>query len=511
MPIMQATIDMALRFWARERADHIAIRVSDAALSYRDLDDWVGRVAAALADLGLSPGERIAFYGETSIEWCVAAFAAIRCGAIVAPINSRMVPAEVDYLLEQYAPRLVFVDAEGAARLAPSTIMADVPKIGVDDVAALRTGRPSPFERAIDPDAPTAIITTSGSTARPKGVVYSHRVMIEYAWEEYIHNGPDLEGGPTRLLSTSPLSTSGGFNLMVHMIIIGGTIYLLEKFDPAVALGLLVDERINTFRAAPIFFQRIAELPQFDQADLSFIRTATIGGASPPPWLQQAWFDRGVALRQLYGQTEAGGGVTVNPARFAKSHPDRCGFGGPFTQIAIIDADGNRVPPGTVGQIIVRKPGVMIGYWRNPDATAAALIDGWLHTGDVGEVDELGLLKMVDRMKDFIKSGGLNISAAEVERVIMEVEGVAEVAILAVPDATYGETPLAIVHGPGCTSSAILVPAILAHCRTQLSSFKLPRYVIVSDAPLPRLAMGKISKPALRALYKDAPLPEPVR
>lgn len=506
MSAMQATIDMALRFWAKERGDQPAIRVSDAMLSYAELDAWVGRAAALLAARGLAPGERLAFYGETSIQWCVAAFAAIRCGAIVAPINSRMVPAEVDYLLGQYEPCLIFADGEGGERLKGSVAAASVARVRPEDIAAQRAGDAECLALELDPDAPMAIITTSGSTARPKGVVYSHRTMIEYAWEEYVHNAPDLDGGPTRLLSTSPLSTSGGFNLMTHMIIIGGTIYLLEKFDPAAALKLLVDERINSFRAAPIFFQRIADSPDFAGSDLSFIRTASIGGASPPPQLQQAWFDRGVALRQLYGQTEAGGSVTVNPLHHARSHPDRCGHGGPFTQIAIIDAQGNRLPPGTPGQIIVRKPGVMIGYWRNPEATAQALINGWLHTGDIGEVDERGSLKMLDRMKDFIKSGGLNISAAEVERVIMEVEGVEEVAILAVPDATFGETPLAIVHGADCSTDRIM-----AHCRDQLSGFKLPRYIIASDVPLPRLAMGKISKPALRAMYKDAPLPAPVR
>ena len=506
MATMHATVDMALRFWATDRAEQAAIRVQDVTLDYRTLDDWAGRVAAMLAERGLGPGERMAFYGETSIEWCVAAFAAIRCGAIVAPINSRMVPAEVDYLLGQYEPRLVFVEPEGAERLASSAVVAAVPKVHREEIAALRPGAPSGFALEMDPDAPMAIITTSGSTARPKGVVYTHRTMIEYAWEEYIHNAPDMDGGPARLLSTAPLSTAGGFNLMVHMIIIGGTIYLLEKFDPAVALAMLVEERINTFRAAPIFFQRIAELPEFADTDLSFLRVATIGGAAPPPWLQQAWFDRGVALRQLYGQTECGGGATINPIRFAKSHPDRCGLGGPFTQIAIVDTDGNVVPPGTPGQIILRKPGVMIGYWRNPEATAEALRDGWLYTGDIGEMDENGLLRMVGRMKDFIKSGGFNISAAEVESVIMEVAGVDEVAVLAVPDEKFGETPLAIVYGNDCA-----VPAILAHCRSQLSRFKLPRYVIISEAPLPRLAMGKISKPALREIYKDAPLPEPVR
>ncbi|HEX7872288.1 MAG TPA: AMP-binding protein [Sphingobium sp.] len=501
---MMATVDMALRFWAQDRGDQTALWVSGEALDYAQLDQWTDQVAASLIDAGVQPGDRVAFYGETCIQWCLAAFAVIRAGAIVAPINSRMIAAEVDYLLGQYEPVAIFADAEGAQRLRA----AGVPKrlIPLEGLDALRGGDAAPVTLALDPDAPVAIITTSGSTARPKGVVYSQRSMIEYAMEEHIHNSPDLEGGPTRLLSTSPLSTAGGCNLMIHSVVIGGTICLLRKFDPAEALATLVEQRINTFRAAPIFFQRIAELPDFPATDLSHIRVATIGGAAPAPWLQQAWFDRGVALRQLYGQTEAGGGICVNPRAYAKTHPDRCGFGGPFTRIAIIDEAGQRVPPDTPGQIIARKPGMMTEYWRNPEATAAALIDGWLHTGDIGMVDARGLLKVVDRMKDFIKSGGLNISSAELERVIMEVDGIDEVAVLAAPDEKFGETPLAIVHGSHCS-----VPAVLDHCRSQLSSYKWPRYVIVSDAPLPRLAMGKISKPALRRQLDGQPLPPPVR
>lgn len=494
------TIDRALRFWAADRPDQRAVWVSGDGLSHAALDDWVGRAAAALAERGLAPGDRMAFYAETSIEWCVAALAAIRCGAIVAPINSRMVQAEVDYLLGNYEPTLLFVDAEGEQRLAG--LMPAVRRIGRETVSAAREGAPSGFGAPLDPDAPVAIITTSGSTARPKGVVYSHRAMIEYAQEELVSNAPDLGGECARLLSTSPLSTAGGFNLMVHMIVTGGTIHLLDRFEPEAALACLLEERVNTFRAAPIFFQRIAALDAFAGADLSHVRVATIGGAQPPPGLLAAWWARGVVLRQLYGQTEGGGAITVNPRRFARSDPDRCGYGAPFTEIAIVNGRGERVAPGEPGQIIARTPGMMTGYWRNPEATAEAIVDGWLHTGDLGMVDERGLLRILDRMKDIIKSGGLNISAAELERVIMEAPGVAEVAIIAAPDPTFGEAPFAILYGEGCT-----IPGVLEHCRGQLSSYKIPRYAVISETPLPRLAMGKISKPALRRLYAEPPPP----
>ncbi|QKR98404.1 acyl--CoA ligase [Sphingomonas sp. CL5.1] len=506
-PLM--SIDRALRFWARDRPNQRAIQVSRDELDYAALDTWVGTVAASLAGRGVAPQSRVAFYADSSLEWCVAALAAIRCGAIVAPINAKMVAEEVAYLLGRYEPVAIFVDPEGAARLAAGGLIGapdSPPAITRAEVAALRGAPPRDVAPGIDPEAPAAIITTSGSTARPKGVVYSSRAMIEYAFEETVHNAPDLMGEPQRLLTTAPLSTAGGFNLMIHCVVTGASVHLPAQFDPQEALDTLIRERINTFRASPIFFQRIAALPGFATADLSHVRVCTIGGAPPPPGLLEAWWARGVTLRQLYGQTEAGGGITINPRRYARTDPDRCGHGGPLTEIRIVDEHGRDVPPDTPGQILARKPGMMSGYWRDPDETAKAIIDGWLHTGDIGEVDARGLLRMRDRMKDIIKSGGLNISSAELERVILEAEGVAEVAIIAVPDDRFGETPFAIVHGPSCEPAAIL-----AHCRARLSSYKLPRYIHVAPAPLPRLAMGKISKPALRREWADRPLPAPLR
>lgn len=505
------TVNIArvLKHWARDRGDRIALRVSDERLDYSALDRWADAIAADLRAAGVVPGDRVAFYGDTSIEWCAAAFGVIRAGGIVAPINARMIAAEVDYLLGRYEPRLVFADAEGAARLRdwglagvegqPALLMRET-------IAASRGQAVEPIVIAIDPDAPVGIITTSGSTARPKGVVYSHRSMIDYAQEEASDIHADIAGEEVRLFTAAPMSTAGGFNLMIHSVIMGMSIFMLEAFDPAAALALIAQERINVFRASPVFFQRMADLPAFADADLSSLRVTTIGGAPPAVKLLAAWRDKGVLLQQLYGQTEGGGALTVNPARFALSDPDRCGYGAPFTELAIVDEAGERVPPDTPGEIVARKAGMMIGYWRDPDATAGALIDGWLHTGDIGTLDDRGLLKMLDRMKDIIKSGGLNISSAELERVILEVEGVAEVAIIAVPDEKFGETPFAIVQGPDCD-----VDAIVAHCRAQLSSYKLPRYISVSPDPLPRLAMGKISKPALRREWAQRPLPPPLR
>jgi fatty-acyl-CoA synthase len=208
---------------------------------------------------------------------------------------------------------------------------------------------------------------------------------------------------------------------------------------------------------------------------------------------------KGIVIRQIYGQTECGGNATIMPEALAREAPEKCGWGGPFTTLVTVRPDGSRCDPGEVGEILIRGPGQMQGYWNNPAATAEALRDGWLHTGDLGVLDERGLLTFVDRMKDIIISGGLNISAAEVERAVAEFPGVEEVLVIAAPDPKFAETPMAVLYA----NAAIDVPALIAHCNSRLADYKVPRYVVVEPEPLPRLATGKLSKPAVRARYKD--------
>jgi fatty-acyl-CoA synthase len=187
------------------------------------------------------------------------------------------------------------------------------------------------------------------------------------------------------------------------------------------------------------------------------------------------------------------------PADLAREAPEKCGWGGPHTEIVTVRPDGARCEAGEVGEILIRGPGRMIGYWNNPEATAEAIRDGWLHTGDLGMLDERGLLTFVDRMKDIIISGGLNISSAEVERAVSEYPGVEEVVVIAAPDPRFAETPMAVLYA----AADIDVAALIAHCNGRLADYKVPRYVVVEAEPLPRLATGKLSKPAVRAKYKD--------
>ncbi len=207
-----------------------------------------------------------------------------------------------------------------------------------------------------------------------------------------------------------------------------------------------------------------------------------------------------MVLRQIYGQTEAGGNATIMPEALAGEFPEKCGRGGVFTELAIAGEDGAHLPAGELGEIVLRGPGIMKGYWNNPEETARALKQGWLHTGDLGTLDERGLLQFVDRKKDIIISGGLNISAAEVERAVAGFEGVAEVMVIAAKDAKFGETPMAVIHA----TTDIDVAALIAHCNDRLADFKVPRYVAIEAGPLPRTATGKLAKPVMRDKYRNA-------
>ena len=499
---MPTTIDHALRWWALAHPERPMLVQSGDTCSYAELDAWIGRVAALFVGEGLVPGDRVAIIADNAMAWCVAALATIRAGGAFAGVSTRLVQDELDWIVGDYEPRLIVHDEAARDR---ATGQGSAVPISTARIDALRHGAPDDVARELNGEDLVLIVTTSGSTARPKGVMFTHRAIVEHNAWQLIYDPLDA---PYRRLIVAPMSTSAGTMPFLHTLLSGGTAFLENRFDAEQALDLIVREKVNVVTGAPIFFQRMADLPAFADAEVAHLKIAHTGGATVVRPLLDAWAAKGVILRQMYGQTECGGTGVVNSREHALERPERCGGTMMFTDIAVIDAEGRHLPPGEEGQIVIRGPGMMAGYWRNPDATAAALKDGWLHTGDIGEMDELGLVRFVDRMKDIIISGGLNISAAEVERVILELDGVEEVAVIAARDDRFAEVAMAIVHGPAVPDTA----QIVAHCDRLLSNYKVPRYLVRSDEPLPRLASGKIAKPALRARHGgDNPLPARVR
>lgn len=491
---MTATIDQTLRWWADRIPDNRAIVVGDDAVTYAEFEQWTARIAIDLRARGLKAGDRVPIFAPNSMLWCAAAIGIIRAGGTMVPLNYRYSRAEAVSVIADCAPAMIFVGGD-KRDMADGTGATIVP---IETIAALREGEAVRFIGDHDVDAIIVIAYTSGSTAQPKGVMFSHRTMIGYALESVV-NYPEHRQGTTAI-NVAPLYTGGGTIQLVHFLNLGMTDFIEADFNAGRALRLLIEERVEIFGGVPTFWERIAACPGFTEADLSHIKWAATGGARVPLGLLETWRGKGVILRQLYGLTEAGGNSSVMPANEAIDHPEQCGRGGIFTKHRIVDENGQDVPVGTPGEIVVRGPGVMVGYWNNPEATRNAFFGEWLRSGDIGVMDEKGNMQLVDRLKDIIISGGLNIWPLDIEAVINEIDGVTEVAVIGATDEKFGETPMAIVHA----SRAITAAEIVDHCNARLADYKVPRYVVVQEEPLPRLATGKISKRDLRQSYKDA-------
>lgn len=491
---MSQTLPGAIAWWARMRPEQPVVVLDGEALTYRACRDWSDRVAAMLIADGMEPGDRVGICATNSLAYVALILGIIRAGGIVSPINFRYTAREIAELCETTEPRFVFAAADFTERMAVAGHAAR----DVAEIVALRDGAPATVAHDPDPDAPVVIIATSGSTAKPKGVVFTNRSMTAYAATWAVEE-PSSPAG-SRVITLAPLNTSAGFVQLMHYATQGCTLFMEPQFVPLKALRLIEEQRITCFGAVPAFFEFIAALPEFADADLSSIKLATAGGARVSRKLLDTYKAKGVTIRQIYGQTEIGGNVTMMPEHLALSEPEKCGWGSVFMDLRVVRPDGTDCDAGEAGEIVMRSPGMMQGYWRNPEETARTIRDGWLHSGDIGMLDDNGLLTFVDRMKDLIISGGLNISAAEVERVVCEFPGIVEALAIAAPDPKFGETPFVVVHGP----AEIDVPALIRYCDANLSNYKVPRYVAFSRDPLPRLATGKLSKPAVRAAYAGA-------
>jgi fatty-acyl-CoA synthase len=497
---MSFTVSRALKWWAWDKPDRVALNYEGEIVTYADLYAWALRVAGWLREEGVRPGNRVMMVGENSLEYAVLIVATMLAGAISAPVTFRSSERELCRLLDLLSPALLVSDDEREELASAALGAAEQGKLRLlGGIRQLRDRPEPPVAYEAKSEDALFIIGTSGSTGAPKGVVYTQGSTMVYAAEFAIMEPATGNGGS--ILSTGPYSSSSGTLLLMQFLSVGATIYAENKFTPERALDLLQRERITTFLASTIFYERIAALPEFDGADLSMVKFAQISGARVSTALIARFQAKGVTLRQAYGCTEAGGAWAARDET-ALIDPEKCGPGALFTEYAVMRPDGSIAESGEAGEILIRGPSLAAGYWNAPQQTARNFRDGWLHTGDRGVQDERGNLTFIDRIKDIIISGGLNISAMEVESAIAEIDGVQEVVVLAAKDAEFGETPLAIIHG----DLAKLEPrAIVAHCRQVLASYKTPRYVALEPEPLPRLPSGKISKVVLREKYKDAP------
>jgi fatty-acyl-CoA synthase len=498
---MTELVTDGLTAWATQAPDRPAV-VFDGAdeVTYRALDRWTDAAARAHLRAGLGVGDRIAILGDNSLEWIVAAIGALKLGAVVVPLNSRFTADELQYLVEDSGATHVLSDDahRGTADAAVAGTAASTAALSsFTDLRAEEAPEAAPRPDA-GPDDVTQIVYTSGTTSRPKGVAFTHRstfnLIADFAIAE-----PALRPG-ARIIYL--LSMSGAPGLLWHIMhppTRGLTIYYERGFDPPVSLRRLAEERIQIIAGVPVLFEQMAAEPAFADADLSAIELATIAGAPARTSTIRAWLGKDVPLRQAYGMTELGGISSVNAADQALTRPESFGRGTTFTRHRVVRPDGSDCDPEEPGEIIVSGPGVTPGYWNNEAAYAEVMRDGWFHSGDVGVRDAEGFLRIVDRMKDMIITGGYNVAPSEIEAAVSELAGVHEVCVIGVNDPKFGETPAAVVYA----DASVTAEAVTEHCWALLARYKVPRRVVLTDGPLERMASGKIARRAIRATYGE--------
>ncbi|MDV8067159.1 AMP-binding protein [Rhodococcus sp. IEGM 1366] len=498
---MPSNILRPLNAWATRQPDAAAIECGGAQLSWQELDSAAARAAAELMAHGVSHGDRVAIIGRSSTTWAATALGVLKLGAIICPLNERNGPAEIGPAVEQLEPRVVIsaAHARTAVETALSETSVQFPVLDLEQIGNSSTAIVTlPKLQSAGTD-PVCILSTSGSTGHPKGVVYTHESLLS-AFFEWCLQEPSFMRA--RSLNVSSMSFAAGLlNGFLGPLTLGGSSVFLPDWDPSIALALIRDCKITHLGATTIFYEQMAAIPEFASADLSSLTVAFTGGNPVTVELIRAWSDKGVGLRQVYGLTESQSNATIPSVDMALNQPDSVGLGGVLNEFMIADANGTPCAPDTPGEILISGPGVAAGYWRNDELTKANFEGGWLHTGDIGTRDASGAIRIVGRIKDVIISGGMNIYAAEIERVIMEIPGILEVAVIGVPDDSFGETPAVLLRAAG----SLTAEAVVEHCRARLARYKSPRYVEFLTDPLPRTAGMKINKAPLRVQFNDLP------
>ncbi|HEX7322145.1 MAG TPA: class I adenylate-forming enzyme family protein [Mycobacterium sp.] len=439
-------------------------------LTYRQLWERATRIAGGLHAAGLAHGDRVAVRYPAGLDWVLAFWGTLMAGGIAVAVNTRMAQPEVEFVL---------TDAGVRMDLTPGTPLPD-------GQPYLNDG-PGPGDTA-------ALFYTSGTTGRPKGVPTTHEAFLTNAESMMRCMGQSREiGEELRTLISVPLFHVTGCNSQLLVAAYaGGAAVIMPALDLPGLITALPGERISSLVTVPAIYSLLLRHPGFAGADISGVRWVGYGGAPIAPSLVkslQDTFDAGTVFNG-YGMTETASLMTVLPDAEAFQHADSVGYVVPSGDIALIPLGDD---PST-GELVVRGANVMAGYWNRPDATAATIVDGWLHTGDVVRVDDAGRVHIIDRLKDIIIRGGENVSSVEVEAALLAAPGVADACVLPVPDDVMGEKVGAVLVG----DAGIDLAAVLQHCRSQLADFKVPQYITVVTEALPRTASGKLLKGQLR-------------
>lgn len=506
--------------------DRTFLVYQDERFSFAESLDMARRLGRVLLEqYGIARGDRVAICARNSPEWCLAYMGITLIGAIVVPMNSWWKGPELEYGLRDSGAKLVFADAAREAQMQGSLAALDVQLVRIkpettdhkapefyallDDVEPLSDAEIAAF--AVQPDDDASIMYTSGSTGEPKGVLSSHRAIVTalYVWKfvkeineilrpEIREDNPEFD--PAILANVPLFHVTGSHAQFLACFVYQRKFVMMYKWDPDQALELIEKERISIFHGVPTMAWELMHAKKFAETDLRSLRQVQSGGAPRPPehlkMMQQKFPSK--ALPGLgYGLTETNAIGAIISGKFYEARPNSTGRPSPpVTEVKIVDEEGRTLDAGQVGEICIKGPTLMKGYWNKPEATREVLIDGWFHSGDIGYLDNLGFLIISDRAKDIVIRGGENIGCAEVEYAISEHPAVNEVSVYGIPDERLGEIPCASVMLK--QGQSLDLATLQDFLKDRLAGFKIPEHVHFQHQQLPRLGTGKIAKKLLR-------------
>ncbi|WP_103727653.1 fatty acid--CoA ligase [Novosphingobium sp. HII-3] len=505
---MSETLSELLAGIAKRQPASLAFEFGTRCTTYAELDGGSTRAATALLASGVEPGQRIGYLGKNSDRYFELLFAAAKAGVVLVPIGWRLTAPEIEFLIDDARIGLLFIEPNfhsTATRLAQGRPLQLVSTEGaVHECPAYQewreSGDPSRPMPVVEAAWPVIQLYTSGTTGRPKGAMLSHanifplRPLSAAANIEWDRWDPEDVS-----LLTMPIAHISGTGWGLVALYNGAKSIVMPEFDAGVILRAVSNERISRVFLVPTAVQAVLRHPDAAQSDFSRLRYI-LYGASPIPLglLREAMAVLGCEFVQNYGMTETCGTiVALPPEDHSPAGNERMKSAGkalPGVELRIVDEELEPVPARTIGEILIKSPTTMIGYWNRPDATREALVDGWMRTGDAGYLDEDGYLFVQDRLKDMIITGGENVYPAEVESTLHSYPGIEDVAIIGVPDERWGEAVTAIVVP---TAKGVDEKALLLWARERLAAYKVPKRVILTDA-LPRNPNGKILRRLLR-------------
>ncbi len=480
--------------------------------TFAGLNERCNRIAGALLERGVRPGDRVATLLRNGIEFVETYFAVAKIGAVMVPVNWRLVGPEIAFILSDSGSSALVFDADfdpvvsalksgehGALPVETWIRCGEgtCPGWAGEYDALQAAGSPGePPVGAWDQDT-LFIMYTSGTTGHPKGAVHSHEGML---WSQLTSMSTSDMRSDDRFMLPLPMFHVGCLNPVSLLVHRGATGVILRDLDMGAMFRCIEQERVSIFMSVPAVLQFMLTAPERERADLSSVRWIATGAAPVPVSLLHDYAALGIRIFQAYGLTESCGPGTLLLPEDAETRVGSCGRPQMHTEAKIVDEAGDTIPPGSerAGELLLAGRHIMKGYWNNPAATAESLRDGWLHTGDICTWDAEGFITICDRKKDMIISGGENIYPAELENVLAGCPQVREAAVIGVPSAKWGETPLAIVvPAPGETPTP---ESLRAWCREHLAGYKVPHLYELVDT-LPRNPSGKLLKQELRARF----------